>query len=391
MNIHISEVLSDILEPMVDAYEGGQEIISTEDCKARIENLNEANKDWDKWKWWSGKRTNDEKFECCLVCTRKYEDKGMRLQSSMSMSPSKKWMGEEIVDVTMSEIEKYKCDCVSEEERWRTENWEKFWDTPEGQDTSFWTRDEEDNVVVKTEKTIAEVVKRLRRKEWVENHAAEDIEDVDKTWEPQEVLSEDIQDFERNMVVIGSDVEALYPSLDIEDCTRIIEEEVERTKIKWEDLDYVEGTRLIVLNRSALYCRGHQLSRVLPVRRKRTGVRPGVTGKGPLGPERGDTEQWVWPRVKLTEEERTMVIAEVVKILAEVMFQNHLYTFGGQVYRQKRGGPIGLRGTCALARLTMCNWDRLWEELMKRNRVTLEEYMRYMDDDRSFFYPFRTG
>ena len=86
-----------------------------------------------------------------------------------------------------------------------------------------------------------------------------------------------------------------------------------------------------------------------------------------------------------------MVIAKVVKILAEVMFQNLLYTFGGQVYRQKRGGLIGLRGTCALARLTMCNWDRLWEELMKRNRVTLEEYMRYMDDGRSFLYPFRTG
>ena len=99
----------------------------------------------------------------------------------------------------------------------------------------------------------------------------------------------------------------------------------------------------------------------------------------------------VWPRIKLTEEERTMVLAEVVKILAEVMFQNHLYTFGGQVYRQKRGGPIGLRGTCALARLTMCNWDRLREELIRRNRVTLEEYMRYMDNGKSFLYPFRTG
>ena len=74
--------------------------------------------------------------------------------------------------------------------------------------------------------------------------------------------------------------------------------------------------RLIVLNRSAQYCREHKLSRALPVRRKRTGVRPGVTGKGPLGPDRWDQEQWMWPRVKLTKDEKCMVIAEEDKFTA---------------------------------------------------------------------------
>ena len=41
------------------------------------------------------------------------------------------------------------------------------------------------------------------------------------------------------MVVKGSDVEALYPSLDIEYCVKIIDEEVMRTCIKWEDLDVI--------------------------------------------------------------------------------------------------------------------------------------------------------
>ena len=90
------------------------------------------------------------------------------------------------------------------------------------------------------------------------------------------------------MVIIGSDVEALYPSLDSLECGKIVEEEILRTKIEWEDLDYLEGTRYIVLNRSAEYCRRHRLHRVLPVRRKKTGVRPGATGEGPLGAERGD-------------------------------------------------------------------------------------------------------
>ena len=280
---------------------------------------------------------------------------------------------------------------MSDEEKWMIDNWEHFWDTPAGQDTAFWSRQEDGKMEDKPRKTSADIVKKLRKQEWVKKYKKEDFEDVNRTWEPYEVLIEDIQDFERSMVVIGSDVEALYPSLDVEDCMKIIEEEVKRTSIKWEDLDYLEGTRLIVLNRSAKYCREHELSRILPVRRGKTGTRPGVTGKGPLGPDRGDQEQWRWPRVKLSDEEKKMVIAEVVKILAEVMFTNHLYTFGGQTYRQKIGGPIGLRGTCALARLVMCNWDRLWEELVKKNRITLEDYMRYMDDGRSFLHPFKHG
>ena len=46
-----------------------------------------------------------------------------------------------------------------------------------------------------------------------------------------------------------------------------------RTSIQWEDLDYLEGTRLIALNRSAEYCRSHgKLRGILPVRRKQAGT-----------------------------------------------------------------------------------------------------------------------
>ena len=143
----------------------------------------------------------------------------------------------------------------------------------------------------------------------------------------------------------------------MEECGRIVEEEILRSPIIWEDLDYLEGCRMIALNRSAAYCRKHPLHRVLPVRRAKTGSRPGVTGKGPSGKQRGDQEQWRFPQVTLTTEEKKMIIAEVVKITTEVMFENHLYTFGGRVYRQRRGGPIGLRGTCAIARLCIQIFD----------------------------------
>ena len=110
-----------------------------------------------------------------------------------------------------------------------------------------------------------------------------------------------------------------------------------------------------------------------------------------MGAERGDQEQWRWPEVTLSKEEKTLIIAEVTKIVTEVMVSNHLYTFGGRKFRQRKGGPIGLRGTCAIARLVMCNWDRRWKTLMEKNRVTLYEYMRYMDDGRSILPAFKHG
>ena len=42
------------------------------------------------------------------------------------------------------------------------------------------------------------------------------------------------------------------------------------------------------------------------------------------------------------------------------MFRKHFYTFGGKNFLQSEGGPIGLRGTCAVARVIMQIFDRKW-------------------------------
>ena len=76
--------------------------------------------------------------------------------------------------------------------------------------------------------------------------------------------------------------------------------------------------------------------------------------------------------MKLTPRERKLIVAEVIRISTEVLFKNHLYTFGGKVFKQKEGGPIGLRGTCAVARLTMNFWDRGWKKKMEENRIIIK-------------------
>ena len=203
-------------------------------------------------------------------------------------------MGEELRE---DEYEGEYCECKNEDDEMNVDEWEKFWETEEGQDPTFLTCSQGDWKKIQEEKVRKPIkvkpnmMKMLRREEWKKEQRQEDLEDKNKVWRTHEVLEENIQNQEEPMVIIGCDVEALYPSLEVEEIGNIIVEEVMRSSISWENLDYMEGVRLIALNRSAKWCREHELRRVLPVRRYRTGSRPGVRGRGPMGEERGDTEQ----------------------------------------------------------------------------------------------------
>ena len=66
MNLHISEIISEIIEPLVDTFDGGREVISTEDLLARIEKVNQKMKGWSKYSWWDGQTW--ENFVACGSC-----------------------------------------------------------------------------------------------------------------------------------------------------------------------------------------------------------------------------------------------------------------------------------------------------------------------------------
>ena len=87
------------------------------------------------------------------------------------------------------------------------------------------------------------------------------------------------------------------------------------------------------------------------MRRHAIGYRPGVTGDGPSGPKVCDQEQWMnW-----------MSVSTVMRIAVLVLFRSHVYTFAGRFFLQKKGGPIGLRSTCAIAHLLMLWLDlKIW-------------------------------
>ena len=59
---------------------------------------------------------------------------------------------------------------------------------------------------------------------------------------------------------------------------------------------------------------------------------------------------------------------------------HHVYCVGDKKFLQKGGGPIGLELTGAVSRAFMWRWDRLYLEKVKKAKIQMELYERYVDD-----------
>ena len=50
---------------------------------------------------------------------------------------------------------------------------------------------------------------------------------------------------------------------------------------------------------------------------------------------------------------------KVLEVAVRATFKNHIYTYGNQLYRKRKGGAIGLRLTGIVARIVMDGWAKL--------------------------------
>ena len=93
----------------------------------------------------------------------------------------------------------------------------------------------------------------------------------------------------------------------------------------------------------------------------------------------------------LTDKEKRMIVAQVIQKSVLAIFKTHTYTFAKKYFLQKRGGPIGLRSTCCVARLVMMWWDREFLEVIQRSNLAVIDCARYMDDVRIWLRAIRLG
>ena len=385
MNMHLSEIISDILEPIVETLTDGDEVISTEDLVANIEDTNEENEGWNRNRWWGN--ITEDMYEVCTDCEGS-EDyvydrnnpelcKCFRFKKPSSTPPQDVPLEAQLeLEGVPLALEFRKVNLSEESEKPLRAQLEREGDSLAAQNTTPPQEVEfrEVNLSEESEKSLRAQLEREgdsladqneiqerkettrttirfmklhRRAKW-EARMGWDPNDKSRIISSKDVNPEDLQDFMTPMVLVGTDVESLYPNLKVAEVSKRMKEAILESEMKWEDIDYMEAARYVALNWDEEKCRKSKLRKILPRRRGKTGARPGIKGAGPRGRLRGDQEQWIFdPKAKLTDDIKKELLATVVEIVTEQLFKHHYYTFGGQIYHQQDGGSIGLRGTCA--------------------------------------------
>ena len=109
------------------------------------------------------------------------------------------------------------------------------------------------------------------------------------------------------------------------------------------------------------------LERYLPSRKKSGGREPGMTNENVKGPRRvrdwGEKDDlWTHQTPPTDMPTVRLIMGIVAQIGIRTVFENFTYTFGGHIYKQMAGGPIGGRLTMCCALLVM-EW--VWQEFFK--------------------------
>ena len=141
------------------------------------------------------------------------------------------------------------------------------------------------------------------------------------------------------LVVCGADVVGMYPALEAETTSEAIRQEVIRSRIRYENVNWPEATRYIAANSTEFETRQMGVHNLIPRRRYTKGATP-----GPRGPEmksKHDTtsKQWIYRRTEYTDRERQTIQGAVMKIGVKTLFRKHVYKYGENIYRQVKGGP----------------------------------------------------
>ena len=100
-------------------------------------------------------------------------------------------------------------------------------------------------------------------------------------------------------------------------------------------------------------------------------------------PESKDFEpedRWAFTREPATREERKKMLGKVIEEAVKVTFCNHVYTYRNRIYRQKKGGAIGLRLTGVIARIVMDTWASRFRKALKEGKVKEFLLEKYVDD-----------
>ena len=159
----------------------------------------------------------------------------------------------------------------------------------------------------------------------------------------------------KNLVILSMDVSAMFPSMDIAECAKVAAEMFFESGMEL-NLDTEElGLYLAVtVDRARLIELG--VADFCHVRIKSRGAHPGITTKEILDRDNKTGSLFFKPIRKPNKDEARHMFKIAFEILIKVAMSEHMYSFNGDLRKQKAGGAIGNVLTCALAVLFTVWW-----------------------------------
>ena len=93
----------------------------------------------------------------------------------------------------------------------------------------------------------------------------------------------------------------------------------------------------------------------------------------------------------MSNQVKRILMGLAMEIAVNFFFLNFTYTFGGNIFVQMFGGPIGARITMAVAKLVLQEWKDEYNNILAKSDIT--EYLSglYIDDGRSHQRLLRRG
>ena len=156
----------------------------------------------------------------------------------------------------------------------------------------------------------------------------------------------------------------LFPSMTSIRTARIARDEVTKSLLEFEGMNYKEMSRYIAIMEK-LTSGVEKVRRVLPMRSKE-GAKPtdiGIRNKE-INSKYVDTEiEWTFPDVEPTNPEKKEMRGIMCEIGVRILWEKFSYRFGQEIYHQQSGGPIGARITMACSRLLMQQWGESYTNI----------------------------
>ena len=194
-------------------------------------------------------------------------------------------------------------------------------------------------------------------------------------------------DMEEELVLIGNDVTALYPSLTMTNTARIVRNQILKSKVKFEGFDMDKGRAYLAMNQDKIE-EIEKIRKLLPRKKAKTGVTPTMSS---ISKTWNPRTQWHYDVESLDDEEERMIIATVTEVALKVLFSNFTYKFAGKIFHQQDGGPIGVRVAGAAGQLVMEDWGSQYRCLLEKAGLMVHLLSGYVDDGRQVSSPLKLG